>query len=117
MRNRILSLGIVALTLAASAAAYADGHVSVVIDPFGGDRHLRWSTHRLDTMPRPRSTTVAVAMVITATRASTTIEDGRSTATTTTTETVIDVDRGLVHPTTAHRHCPAKSPCLSRRHG
>ena len=35
MKNRILSLGMVALTLAASSAAYADGHVSVVIDPFG----------------------------------------------------------------------------------
>jgi hypothetical protein len=34
MKNRILSLGMVAL-LAASSAAYADGHVSVVIDPFG----------------------------------------------------------------------------------
>ena len=35
MKNRILSLGMVALTMAASSAAYADGHVSVVIDPFG----------------------------------------------------------------------------------
>jgi hypothetical protein len=35
MKNRILSLGMITLTLAASSAAYADPHVSVVIDPFG----------------------------------------------------------------------------------
>jgi hypothetical protein len=35
MKNRILSLGIVALTLAAGSAAYADGHVIVVINPYG----------------------------------------------------------------------------------
>jgi hypothetical protein len=35
MRNRTLSLGIAALTLAAISAAYADGHVNVAIDPFG----------------------------------------------------------------------------------
>ena len=34
MKNRILSLGLVALALTASSAAYA-GHVSVDINPFG----------------------------------------------------------------------------------
>jgi hypothetical protein len=35
MRNRILTLGLVALTFAAISAAFADGHVNVVVDPFG----------------------------------------------------------------------------------
>jgi hypothetical protein len=35
MKNRILSFGMVALTLVVGSAAYADGRVSVVIDPFG----------------------------------------------------------------------------------
>lgn len=35
MKDRILSLGIVALALAASSAAYADVHVNVDLNPFG----------------------------------------------------------------------------------
>jgi len=35
MKNRILSLGLVGLTLAASASAYADASVRVDINPFG----------------------------------------------------------------------------------
>ena len=35
MKNRIQSLGIVALTLTASSVAYADVHVNVDINPFG----------------------------------------------------------------------------------
>jgi hypothetical protein len=35
MKNRILSLGLAALALTASAAAYADPHVRVDINPFG----------------------------------------------------------------------------------
>ena len=35
MKNRILSLGLVAFTLTASSAAYADVHVSVAVNPFG----------------------------------------------------------------------------------
>jgi hypothetical protein len=35
MKNRILSVGLAALSLAASAAAYADAHVRVDLNPFG----------------------------------------------------------------------------------
>jgi hypothetical protein len=35
MKNRILSLGMVALALTASSAAYADVHVVVGVNPFG----------------------------------------------------------------------------------
>jgi hypothetical protein len=35
MKNRILSLGLVGLTLAASATAYADARVRVDVNPFG----------------------------------------------------------------------------------
>jgi hypothetical protein len=35
MKNRILSLGMVALALSASSAAYASAHVDVVLNPFG----------------------------------------------------------------------------------